>query len=582
MDPSLFDSASRLAATRKIPSGLLLVCLVLLLPVHLGAQSDLVAAELKIADGLAGFTQSGPVGTANSNLGEGVVSVGDLNGDGVSDLAVGQPEGGLSATGRIYILFLNSDGSVSSQVEISAGIGGMVGPLANGDQFGSSVAALGDVDGDGVVDLCVGAPGDDDGISSAGAVWILFLNSSGTVKAEQKISSLSGNLGVTLTFAEEFGTAVEGLGDLNGDGVPDLVVGSPRNDDGGIDRGALYVLFLSASGSVSSMQKISQTSGLFLGLLDDNGRFGSSLALLGDVTGNGFVELAIGQEKGLSNGNETGSVWIVSLFTNGLVLSTTVIEEGTAGFVGPTAAGDRFGCSVEALPDLNGDGVIELLVGAELTDAPTGGFDQGAVWILYLTTSLTVLAQDRIGMDEGGFEGTLGNFSFFGSGLTALGDLSGDGTMELVIGSSDDSETASRAGAIWVVSLDFCNATASASSRNAGTNPLSYTCTDPILGSTWTATIDLNTTGHAFAAVIGYTNAFQLPLPGGQTLLIIDATGSGDLLQLPFQAGPIAQISVAVPLDASFCGLTLSTQAVHFGGVQPFALSNAQDLVVGS
>jgi len=84
------------------------------------------------------------------------------------------------------------------------------------------VAALGDVDGNGVGDLAVGAPSDDDGGTSKGAVWILFLDADGSVASEQKSSALAGGLVGPLRFGENFGLALAALGDLDGNGVPDL------------------------------------------------------------------------------------------------------------------------------------------------------------------------------------------------------------------------------------------------------------------------------------------------------------------------------------------------------------------------
>ena len=115
--------------------------------------------------------------TANGDyFGSSVASLGDLDGDGVTDLAVGadrDDDGGGTNRGAVYVLFLNANGTVKSSREDCQRHGG--GPtLANGDYFGSSVASLGDLDGDGVTDLAVGAFGDDTGGSDRGAVHVLL------------------------------------------------------------------------------------------------------------------------------------------------------------------------------------------------------------------------------------------------------------------------------------------------------------------------------------------------------------------------------------------------------------------------
>ena len=111
--------------------------------------------------------------------------------------------------------------------------------------LGASLSGLGDLDGDGLVDLAVGAPGDDDGGANRGAVWILYLNSDGTVKSHEKISSTQGGFLGSLDDNDRFGTSVESLGDLSGNGgVGDLAVNAWNYDDGGPDQGAVWILFL--------------------------------------------------------------------------------------------------------------------------------------------------------------------------------------------------------------------------------------------------------------------------------------------------------------------------------------------------
>ncbi|MEW6073041.1 MAG: choice-of-anchor J domain-containing protein [Planctomycetota bacterium] len=132
----------------------------------------------------------------------------------------------------------------------------------------------------------------------------------------------------------------------------------------------------------------------------------------------------------------------------------------------------------------------------------------------------------------------------------------------------------------WEVDNVALYPTASATFRNAGTNPASYTDGPPIMGTDFTATIDLTTTGHTMAWLVGYSGPTTYTLPGGQTVLV-DTTSSPELLQLPPAVGPIATYTYAVPNDPAFLGIQASTQAVHFGGVVPFALSNAIDVVLG-
>jgi len=100
------------------------------------------------------------------------------------------------------------------------------------------------------------------------------------------------------------------MGDLDGDGVGDLAVGAFGDDDGGSNRGAVWLLLLDGDGSVKCQRKISATSGSFGGALDPDDRFGVSLARLDDVDGNGFDDLAIGAELDDDGTLDAGAVWI--------------------------------------------------------------------------------------------------------------------------------------------------------------------------------------------------------------------------------------------------------------------------------
>ncbi len=138
----------------------------------------------------------------------------------------------------------NADGTVKSSQKISETQGWFTTILDDNDRFGGSVALRGDLNGDGVHDLAVGARLDDDGGSDRGAVYELFLNTNGTVKAHQKISEGNGGFVGSFDNTDRFGRVVAPLWDLDGDGVEDLAVGANGDDDGGTDRGALYNLFL--------------------------------------------------------------------------------------------------------------------------------------------------------------------------------------------------------------------------------------------------------------------------------------------------------------------------------------------------
>jgi hypothetical protein len=273
-------------------------------------------------------------------------------------------------------------GTVASEKKISETSGGFGGLLDPADVFGASVTPLGDLNGDGNPDLAVGAYSDDDGDGQEGAVWILFLNADGTVASEQKISETSGGFGGVLGNRDYFGYSVTSLGDLDGDGNPDLAVGHPGDDDGGGDQGAVWILFLNADGTVASERKISETTGGFGGVLHSTDQFGISVAALGDLDGDGNQDLAVGAGRGDDGGTNQGAVWILFLNSDGTISSEQKISETAGGFGGALDPGDYFGYSVAALDDLDGNGTGDVAVGAK--DDDDEGLNQGAIWILFL------------------------------------------------------------------------------------------------------------------------------------------------------------------------------------------------------
>ncbi|MCA9064077.1 MAG: FG-GAP repeat protein, partial [Planctomycetaceae bacterium] len=404
-----------------------------------------VSDSTKIASGLNG----GPMLPDLARFGGSVTTIGDLNGDGMTDLAVGAPTDSTDdiKSGSTFILFLDSDGSVASSVRIGSGVNG--GPsLAAGALFGTSVSSPGDVDGDGIIDLAVGAAGEAVGGTDRGGVYILLMNSNGTVRASTHLAhSLNG--APALSDGDRFGSAVAAIGDLNGDGVVDLVVGAAGDDQGGTERGAVHVLLLNTDGTVQSSTKIADqiVGGPTLASYD---HFGASIASVGDIDGDGVVDIAIGapgDDTGAADSNR-GAVHILRMNANGTVKAAAKIASGTGG--GPVLEdASEFGSAVSSPGDLNGDGIRDLIVGAPGADS-----EAGAVWIMLLNASGAVVASNQIGDQISGGP-TLISGDLFGASVAALGDVDGDGVPDFTAGAPGDrtgGATADR-GAVHLLTI---------------------------------------------------------------------------------------------------------------------------------
>ena len=403
-----------------------------------------------------------------------------------------------------------SDGTIASEQKISMTSGGFPGVLQDEDRFGSAVALLGDLDSDGHVEVAVGAPATDDAGDKRGAVWIVSLNSAGGATSATKISATQGGFEGTLDDGDRFGFALAGLGDLDGDGTYELAVGAPWDDDGGIDKGAVWIISLEPAGTVASEHKISNDSGGFGGTLPNHSQLGRSLAVLSDLDGNGVRELAVGAPhdpgEGTARGavfvlfvdsaatvvaqtkidfpffpdgsrfgfaltglddldgdgisdlaigipgtdfggaEDVGHVWLARLSANGMVSG----RDGGIDLEPRLQPGEEFGTALANLGDLNGDGDTDLAVGAPLSD--DGGPDRGAVWSFFLNPrDETNNRGTKISALEGGFGGVLDDDDRFGRSIARLGDLNGDGVPEIAVGAPNDDDGGTDRGALWVL-----------------------------------------------------------------------------------------------------------------------------------
>jgi len=417
----------------------LLVLLVLAPTIRLNAQVNIQWGPdgyVKIENGSGGMMADLAPGDRFSRDHD---QAGDINGDGVIDLVIGarSDDDGATDAGALYIVFLNRDGTVQSNQKISMLEGGFNETLLENNFFGYGVAGIGDYDDDGIPDIAASAPA-----STNRALYIIHLNRDGTVK----------------NFVKNSGILAQGLsaiGDINNDGRIDLVACDPSSDVGGNNTGAISILFLDSNSQVIPAQTVlinPLSGGLGTGLLSGDEFGGREVAMLGDIDGDGTKELAVGAFK--SEGGK-GAIWILSLnSTTFNVESKLKITEGLNGFADTLTTGDNpngsaganFGHALSKVGDLNGDGVPDLMTGANQQN-------EGWGYILYLNADKTVKTYTRINNTDGGFGLSLTAEDRFSRSISFLGDLRGDGTIAVNYGGGAG---AGSAGALYVLFFTPC------------------------------------------------------------------------------------------------------------------------------
>lgn len=307
-------------------------------------------------------------------------SIRDLNGDGVQDVVVGafdESTGNGWRSGAAYVLS-GSDGTVLIRVEGEA----------RSDQFGLSVAGLDDLDGDGLPDFAVGAPGRDSGGADAAGSLYFFSGADG---------SLIQRLDSPMDSAR-FGWSVANAGDVDGDGTGDIITGTPFlfGRSGVMSGGA----FLLSGVDQSRIIRLHPASGL--------GLFGAVVDGLGDVDGDGVGDVAVGIP------NEGGQYGAVRVYSGATGLLIHVLSRPYSSM--------HFGTAVSGVGDLDLDGHNDILIGSDVQDRSgqlTGGVD------VYSGATGAVLFGD-LNMGEADTQ--------FGSRLAAVGDLNHDGIPDFAVG----------------------------------------------------------------------------------------------------------------------------------------------------
>lgn len=434
--------------------------------------------DLAALDGGDGFR----IGSSDPDrpMGYAVAAAGDLNGDGVDDLVVG--DGGAAqysslGEGRAAVIFgrdVAGGGTPFPARVVVEDLDGADGfriadactPIGTGTScalVGNSLAGVGDVNGDGVDDLALGAPNDLGAppIGGRGAVYILF-GRAGGFPAEVALDALAPGQGFKASgedWFNEAGRTVAGAGDINGDGIDDVLIGAPQANAqqycyGGygycytVYGGRAYVLFGRDSSepfpAEIPLAGLDGTAGFALNIDNIDARLGGALAGAGDINGDGIGDIALGA-PGASHtrygsysfpGNDHGRTYVVFGRPAGSPFSASVaLDEldGTDGFVlvGPTSNA-MAGQSLGAAGDVTGDGIDDLLVAMPgVSDAfllvgrnvsAAGTFD-------------AILDPDDLAANgEGVYLDAPGTGHRLPIGVGGGGDINGDGRGDLVVG----------------------------------------------------------------------------------------------------------------------------------------------------
>ena len=429
--------------------------------IHAPAQAGLFPSEIELGglEGSNGFVIDGEA--ANNSFGFSVSGAGDINGDGVADVIIGArgagPPGGF--VGRTYVVFGSTEG-FASPFDLST-LDGSNGFALNGeelaDQSGRSVSAAADINGDGIDDLVIGAPFADPNGSLSGRSYVVFGSASGFSSAID-LGDLDGLDGFVINGeaeGDQSGHSVAGAGDINADGIDDLIIGAHRAGPNGLLSGRSYVVFGSttAFSTPFELSSLDGANGFALNGESANDRAGFSVSTAGDVNGDGIDDVIIGAFLAQGAAFDSGRSYVV--FGSDVAFAS-VIElsslDGSNGFILDGASEEEnSGRSVALAGDFNGDGIDDLIIGASqpYAEPPTAGRSYvvfGSDGGFASTVNLSAL-DGNTGIVINGVSAA----DLTGESVSAAGDINGDGFDDVVLGAPDADPNGSDSGRAYVV-----------------------------------------------------------------------------------------------------------------------------------
>ncbi len=404
------------------------------------AASPIELSEISLDSDAGGFVINGITGSDRSGVS--VSSAGDVNGDGIPDVIVGAYYADANGfnCGESYVVFGKSDGTAVELSDITAGVGGFViNGVGAGDNSGFSVAGAGDVNGDDFDDLVIGARGGDPGgVGDAGESYVVFGKADTDPVELSDVTSGTGGFVINgSTFIMQSGMQVAGAGDVNGDGLGDVIVSSSGYYSA--LQGASFVVFGKADGTAVELSDIGAGTGGFIisGFNDVDGR-GMRVSGAGDVNGDTFDDVIVSSNIASPAGRDiAGQSYVVFGKSNTNAVSLSSVASGAGGgfAINGASEGDFSGTSVSGAGDVNGDGLADVIVGAPGGDL--GGTELsnlGECYVVFGKTSTTAVDLIDVAEGTGGFS-IRGKFvgDEMGHDVSGAGDVNGDGFDDVIV-----------------------------------------------------------------------------------------------------------------------------------------------------